>query len=56
LWNALSLREGEVESGSTIGDFVEADDDIVTSDAPTLPEIARYVAEFDPEEQSSDDE
>ena len=52
----MSLREGEVEPGSNIFDFVEADDDIVTSDEPTLPEIARYVAEFDPEEQSFDDE
>ena len=56
MWNALSLRDGEIEPSSNIYDFVEADDNIATSGEPTLPKIARYVAEFDPDEQSSDDE
>lgn len=45
LWDALALREGEIETGSNIFDFVEADNDLATSEEPTIADIVRNAIE-----------
>lgn len=54
LWQTLELRDGEIEEGSNIYDYFEADQVLATYEEPTIADFARTSGEYSDEE--SDEE
>ena len=54
LWHQLEIREGQIDEGASIFDYIEVDEDVATSVESTLEEIVQRVAErIESEDESS---